>query len=444
MKKESRIRIILTALFICVVQLAYSYNMRQTSNRDGLSNSAILSMAQDDSGYLWIGTCDGVNIADGRSVSSFGQIFPGQSLSGNIIESLRNGGNGRMWVLTNYGLDLVNIRSGQVTTFKQFGGQEQLAFGADGVMYLLGEDLGLYRISADKDKNGFEKLGRIAIPFRDVRRMTVRGDKLWILTNGGIRMVTIPSGGGSDADISVKIVDNDPILFAKVFGDEIFVVTRDGWICRVLRNGKRQPLANISEEVRRRGRISDIARNHQGQFFVSFSTDGVIQVSASKASDPVIVDMDIKVGVFCLEASSKQDVVWIGSDCQGLYTCWEDSYGIRSFDFNALGNKITHPIRSILVDARKTLWLGTKGDGLLRIKNFDESRPESSLGGGSLYTSTNSQLLHNSVYGFGRSSRPILWIGTEDGLNYYSYDTDRIYRVNSPKDIRNIHNASSG
>ena len=80
---------------------AYAYNMRQTWNMDGLSNSAILSIAQDDDGYLWLGTCDGVNIADGRSVNPFSQIFPGQTLSGNIIEGLYNGGNGRMWVLSN-------------------------------------------------------------------------------------------------------------------------------------------------------------------------------------------------------------------------------------------------------------------------------------------------------------------------------------------------------
>lgn len=438
MKTESRIRIILTVLFINVVQLVCAYNMRQTSNRDGLSNSAILSMAQDSDGYLWLGTCDGVNIADGRTVNSFGQIFPGQALSGNIIESLSNGGEGRMWVLTNYGLNLVDSRTGWVTTFKQFGGQEQLASGADGVMYVLGENSDLYRFKGDKEVD-FEKLGKLGQSFRDVRRLAVRGGRLWVLTNHGIRVASIPSEGKEDGHIGVRVVDNEPILFAKALGNDIYLVSGDGWICRVLDNGRRQRLADISKEVRRRGRISDIVRNKKGQYLVSFSTDGVIQVDAHDPSNPVIADMGLKVGVFCLGASSRQDVVWIGSDCQGLYTCWEDSYGIRSFDFNALGNKLTHPIRSIFIDDRKTLWLGTKGDGLLRIRNFDESYPESSLGTGSLSTSANSPLLHNSVFGFGRSSRPILWIGTEEGLNYYSYRTDRIGRVDSRKDVRYIH-----
>ena len=33
----------------------------------------------------------------------------------------------------------------------------------------------------------------------------------------------------------------------------------------------------------------------------------------------------------------------------------------------------------------------------------------------------------------------MLWIATEEGLNYYSYVTDRINRVESVKDIRYVH-----
>lgn len=431
-------QIILTVVMLLNAMSAYAYNMRQTLNRDGLSNSAILSMAQDDDGYLWIGTCDGVNIADGRSVNSFSQIFPGQALSGNIIEGLYNGGNGRMWVLTNYGLDLVDTRTGGISTFRQFGGQEKIAPGQDGTLYVLGEDSGLYRYSGDESK-GFVKTGLLDQPFREVRHIALIGNKMWVLTDKGIRVANLPQSVGEERVIRVDVVDRRPILFAKSLGNEIYLIDDEGWICRMRRNGSRERLADISAEVRRRGRVSDMTRNHNGLFLVSFSTDGVIQVDASNSSGPVVTDMGLKVGVFCLEASSKQDVIWIGSDCQGLYTCWEDRYGIRSYDFNAFGNKLTHPIRAIFIDDQKTLWLGTKGDGLLRIKNFDESNPESSLGAGELYTSSNSALLHNSVFGFGRSSRPILWIATEEGLNYYSYRTDRVYRMESALGIRYVH-----
>lgn len=431
-------RIILTVVMLLEALSAYAYNMRQTLNRDGLSNSAILSIAQDDDGYLWLGTCDGVNIADGRSVNPFSQIFPGQALSGNIIEGVYNGGNGRMWVLSNYGLDLVDTRTGRVTTFPQFGGQEKMAVSKDGLLYVLGEDSSRYRYTGNPE-SGFEKASKLDVPFKDVLHLDIIDNRMWVFTRNGIRVATLPKSTEGPENIRMDVVDRQPILFANNIGNEIYLIDNDGWICRVRKNGSRERLADISAEVRRRGRVSDMTRNHNGLFLVSFSTDGVIQVDASNPSSPVITDMGLKVGVFCLETSTRQDVVWIGSDCQGLYTCWEDAYGIRSYDFNSLGNKITHPIRAIFLDSRNTLWLGTKGDGLLRINNFDKNHPESSLGAGSLYTSSNSPLLHNSVFGLSRSSRPVLWIATDEGVNYYSYATDRINRAESAKDIRYVH-----
>ena len=39
---------------------------------------------------------------------------------------------------------------------------------------------------------------------------------------------------------------------------------------------------------------------------------------------------------------------------------------------------------------------------------------------------SNSPLMDNSVYSFAPSRRKFLWIGTESGLNYYSYSQKRI------------------
>lgn len=87
--KGSLIRILtfISVFLINPCLTSYGYNMRQTFSGDGLSNSAILSLCCDSDGYLWIGTCDGVNIADGISIYPFQSLYAGQSLSGNIIEN---------------------------------------------------------------------------------------------------------------------------------------------------------------------------------------------------------------------------------------------------------------------------------------------------------------------------------------------------------------------
>ena len=55
----------LFVLLLCTINSLSAYNIRQITNADGLTSSAVLSLLQDNKGFLWMGTCDGVNIYDG-------------------------------------------------------------------------------------------------------------------------------------------------------------------------------------------------------------------------------------------------------------------------------------------------------------------------------------------------------------------------------------------
>lgn len=236
-----------------------------------------------------------------------------------------------------------------------------------------------------------------------------------------------------------NIFNNIPIRFAKKSGEKMFIITDNGDLSEIKDDGSIIQVTNISEPLSKRGNISDLVNDHQGNFFISFSTDGVLWVGLDREKKYLPVDLGLQVGVFCLESSTGQDIVWIGSDCQGVYTFWDDQYSIRSYDFNALNNKISHPVRAIYIDDNRNMWLGTKGDGLLRIPGMDDLNPRASLGNGQLYTSSNSELCHNSVFAFCRSKRPILWIGTDDGLNYFSYNDNRLHKIHTIPEVKFIH-----
>ena len=76
-------------LLFCLPLKVHAYSLRQFSNRDGLSNSAILSLYQDDRGIIWIGSCDGMNIFDGTDIHLYTPINSSKTLlSGNLINQI--------------------------------------------------------------------------------------------------------------------------------------------------------------------------------------------------------------------------------------------------------------------------------------------------------------------------------------------------------------------
>ena len=80
---------------------------------EGLSQLSVTAIAQDDSGFLWIGTQEGLNRFDGQR---FLVLRESGGLPSNSIESLAFDASSRLWVGTNdAGLHIRDLRNGGQT-----------------------------------------------------------------------------------------------------------------------------------------------------------------------------------------------------------------------------------------------------------------------------------------------------------------------------------------
>lgn len=427
--------LVLIILSLLHPRVAEAWNIRNISNRDGMTNSAALSLCQDHDGMLWIGTCDGVNIFDGVHVYPFSQVYPDSRLSGNIIEAITRGGGTDMWIQTNFGLNLVDTSTGHVRIFDSFRGHEILTKNNRNEIFVLNEDGHMYMYDPAESK--FITIEQFMTTRERVLQVTFVADRMLLFTVDGITSTKIVNNDKGIRAGDTNVISTIPLAFAKANAKNVLTVSADGKL-RTFEPATFSftDITDLSQLIARRGQISSMAADRDGNFYISFNINGTVRAERSNGYKPV--DLGIDVGVFSLLASEEKDVVWIGSDCGGVYTCFNAPYNINSISFGMLNNIITNPVRCIYLDGEKNLWLGTKGSGLLQITGFDTGTARH--GAMQLHTVSNSGLLHNSVFAIaGSDDSPYMWIGTEEGVNVYDKRTHAIFPVECDAKMRWIH-----
>ena len=81
-------------------------NFDRLTIENHLSHNNVLCIAQDDKGFLWFGTADGLNRYDGYTFNVYKHDFKKQnSISNNIIHSICKDHKGTLWIGTGNGLN---------------------------------------------------------------------------------------------------------------------------------------------------------------------------------------------------------------------------------------------------------------------------------------------------------------------------------------------------
>ena len=108
---------------------ASAYASFLINHLQGLSNSAVLSILQDNQGLMWFGTYDGLNCYDGRTIEVFRTDFSkGRTLDNNIISRIQVAGNDKLWVQSFLGINLFSTDSLSVIDNYIFPNEETIVY----------------------------------------------------------------------------------------------------------------------------------------------------------------------------------------------------------------------------------------------------------------------------------------------------------------------------
>ena len=419
---------LLICILCCFPHLIHAYSLRQFSNKNGLSNSAILSLYQDHQGVIWIGSCDGLNIFDGTNIHVYNPVNPTKApLSGNLINDIMETEKDVLWIQTNYGLDRLDTKLQTSKSFTEFNDKNYMAKSRDNDLFIVKDDGYIYYYQPEKQL--FQKLEVPQIAFGHVLSTIIdKNNILWVFTsNNDTRSYQIIKNKEEIALTPNNLFKHsEQLLWAFAEEDLVYFIDKTYSLYEYdFGNQQQYFIADLKAEVETRGEVSSIIKQ-QNDYYIGFKSSGliVLKYMSDQKIKYQMQDTEIHSGIFCLMKDKYQDIVWIGTDGQGVYMYFNDAFSITNTLLDTPVYQINNPVRTVYYDEEQTLWIGTKGGGILRIRNYSpETNAAVSFDRISI---SNSTLTDNTVYCFAPGSANRLWIGTENGLNYYSYQNKQL------------------
>lgn len=362
----------------------------------GLSQNAILSMAQDAQGFLWFGTEDGLNKYDGYQFVVY-ESDPDDptSLIDNFISVLYLTRDGQLWVGTRSGLDRYDRETG---SFVHYPSEVENSSGLRGqwVTSIFEDRQGDLWIGTYQ--GGVDRMDRASQTFThyyhdDADASSLGGDAVSAIYEDSAGNLWLGTQSGLDrldaSGQSFTHYRHDPADPTSLGDDSVTTIQEDDqgrlWIGTAA--GGLSLYDSASQSFRRFQHDSERPDSLSHNRVRSFGQD--------------------RFGNLWIGTQNGLDLLPAGTSLDGRLEPEFEHYQHDPFDPSSLGSSA---IWSILEDRSGVMWFGTYGGGLakynqstarFRVYQHSPSQPNS--------------LSDNFVWSIAEDSRGRLWIGTFNG-----------------------------
>lgn len=428
-----------------------SYIFRKVDYQQGLSNSAVLCLFQDNTGLMWFGTYDGVNCYDGRSMEVFRSDFSApKALSNNVIHSIQQADNNCLWISTHLGINRLSQNSRQVVGYYDFTDDYYLHSNSKGNTWVVSHG-GIFYYNTSYKR--FVQIKNLKVPVEDMdKRAFVTDDGvLWIFTQQTGELLQVSQDAFDCDTLSIHSTVSSTNFHAKPIEDVFY---QNGVLCFIdsehdlyvydISRQSKIYIRNLSSLVQKNGTIAGIALFYE-DIIIGFRTNGLVRLRTSQKYKEEVVDRNVRI--YSIYGDPHQNVLWVASDGQGTIM-YAKKYSIATnLMLNQLSSNLSRQVRSVMTDNSGGLWFGTKGDGLLHIPDYRENEEASAV---TVYSPEGKQ----NVVSYIRWNKefPVyklvqsrymdgFWIGSGDpGLFYYSFEDKALHSVeNLPAQPTEIH-----
>ena len=424
---------------LIIFSIAANASTRILSTDNGLSNNAVYNIVQDDHGLLYIGTLDGLNIWDGHKMERF-QAADGRSyFEGNKIKHLYQTAPNRIYALTRHGLAKIDTQTKDVVFIDNLDPESVIDIDSNGDIFAITGDNSLQFYNTSSDKWSVIEGFRLDKADECERIIISHSGILHVFSEKGTWRITIDRTAATPKIVNITDLERRHLYISEPHcGNPVYTITEDFKIATF------DPLSSSFTDIccftppvgYDYNRIKGVAKAPQG-YWINFWEQLFFLPEGSTNLEPT----EITYHSFTIAHDRFQPILWIGTDSKGLIGWNYQEPTMKCLTYRDMPCKISMPARCIHADSdTRTLLFGTKGDGLVRVKDFSKNGEISENDIDILHTG-NSVLSDNSVYCISENRHGYLLIGTEGrGMNYYR--NGRLGKVKGSERLFQIHSIS--
>ncbi|MCD7933286.1 MAG: ATP-binding protein [Tannerellaceae bacterium] len=420
------IRTLYYSIFCCLVMpfAGFSENVvKQLTNADGLSNNSINCIFEDSNHTLWVGTWDGLNAYNGRDFQTHRyNRNSSSSISNNVIRQVFEQSPGRIWISTDYGVNLWDESRQQFTNY--FPGTEQevpkeersyiIGLTRQGQVVCYVKQQGFFFFN---DKTQLFQSLAVFLPEGEVRDFVVDStDQVWLLYESGrleqYRIAYEPQTNRLSF-VNPHLIEPEHSVNSIFFSNGMVILDYGNYL-KLLDDKNLYPTGINIDPARS---VSCILY-YGDRLLISYYDGGCVVYDMHSREFLPVDGIPAYISIFSLYRGS-QDILWIGTDGQGLLKVYEHNSPFHTVTTN-------HPVRAFCPGEGQQLLVGTKGDG---IRVFDKEVRQTVR----TYT-VHDGLLSNSVYAIRSNQAGDIFIGTEAaGLNILYKNSSRPVTLSFPE-----------
>ncbi|MBD3639037.1 MAG: hypothetical protein HUJ25_16905 [Crocinitomicaceae bacterium] len=356
---------------------------------EGLSQSQVTSIQQDETGYIWIATQDGLNQFDGYSFNVLkNEPNNNNSLPNNYVHFLLPDSKGNIWFGTNRGIGKLDPHNGDITKINRAQYPDlrgyiftHLAFDKAGQLWALSEKHGINKV--DPSSHDVEVITAI----------------------------------GATTAFSCIYSDDEHIIWVGTKYGEIFF--------------SRPPYMHFetvnNPELGALGTINHFTQKSPDEIVVSTET-GPFIIRRRSTIETLTKEADLRYKQITCAYVENQSKIWLGTKEEGLYLLQFDPQGNeKTFHYSKnpydKSSIVDNNISCIFEDRNGVFWVGTE-KGVSKFDKYKQGFTTISLN-----NNPQEGLIDYNAWSFAEDKNGNIYIGTKKDLSIYNIEEERFYHI---------------